>query len=483
MSNFNYTFLDSDAGKAFKLTALYSTLPSISLNLFCKNLEISPGEDPIEESSPTGSFPAGTSDEAFAIIYHVDEDLYTKNDLDYLNNAAAIYMNNFYGTITKHNGKTEFTPSNEYTNKKYYGADSKGLYVLIPTNGSNSYSNDIIGDNYKVYVRGWCEVVDVGDLGGGNISLQMANGYYYNIENELYLFINTKLNLVNFSDNYDSFWYSNETEQNKKIFTNQSIYKSNGIYLKYANNGNPAKYQDGEDTMMIEGGVFDIIITPSMLTSISNFFGSSNAPILIISDELNEIGDYAFYGSNLSGWVSFSGESDVTSIGKYAFANTMNMDLFVETDEAGNESIVLPNSLVSIGEGAFSGSAGHGRNFDISKCTKLKSIGKKCFSNISNYKYFTYRRDQVEEDNIGNTALLYLPPDCMSYSLEHNLGSLKATGSRRLNQDPSTSYSSSLYDKVINLENSDVTETEKRNGLENLTFENAVLSGFTWICK
>lgn len=74
-------------------------------------------------------------------------------------------------------------------------------------------------------------------------------------------------------------------------------------------------------------------------------------------------------------------------------------------------------------ERAFSGSAGHDRNFDISKCTRLKSIGKKCFSNISNYKYFTYRRDQVEEDNIGNTALLYLPPDCMSYSLEHNLGS------------------------------------------------------------
>ena len=129
MSKFTYTFKEADAGKIFRLTATDNSNNTTSILINCKSIQVDPGEDPIEESSPTGAFPAGTSDEAFAIIYHIDEDMYTAADLNYLNEAAAIYMNNFYGSLDENN---HFIPSTDYTNKKYYGADENGLYVLIP---------------------------------------------------------------------------------------------------------------------------------------------------------------------------------------------------------------------------------------------------------------------------------------------------------------------------------------------------------------
>lgn len=48
--SFSYTFLESDNGKTFHLTATDNDGNTDSIILYCKT-EIDPGEDPIEESS------------------------------------------------------------------------------------------------------------------------------------------------------------------------------------------------------------------------------------------------------------------------------------------------------------------------------------------------------------------------------------------------------------------------------------------------
>lgn len=447
MSNFNYTFKDSDAGKQFKLIATYSTLPSIEINIFCNN-SIVPGEDPIESSSPTGAFPVGTSDDAFAIIYHIDENMYTAADLDYLNNAAAIYMNNFYGTLNENN---VFTPSTEYTDKKYYGADDNGIYVLIPyTEDSDKYSNKKSGNNYKVYVRGWCEIVDIGDLGGDTTPLQMANGYYCDIAGELYLFINTKLNLVNFASDYSYYWYEDEVEnatEEDRQFTSKNIYKINGNYLKFANNGNPRKLQDDKSATMINGGAFSIVITPSMLTSVSNFFGGPNVNLFIISKDLEEIGDYAFYNSSLSGMVILeNGLPKLNRIGKYAFSGCSNIPLFLEDDIT-----IFPSSLKEIDDFAFYSAPGI-KSVDFTKSNNLTYVGVKAFSECGNLEIIRYLQKQVEPDEKSETQLLYLPP------------------MKNIPKISGTSYSGTInttYDYTV----ADwLTEEEIKNGSMYLTF-------------
>ena len=405
MPNFSYVFKNSDAGKQFKLIATYLALPSIELNIFCNN-SINPGEDPIEPSSPTGAFPVGTSDDAFAIIYHIDESMYTAADLDYLNTAASIYMNNFYGTLDENNN---FIPSSEYTDKKYYGADNNGIYVLIPySEDSDKYSNKKSGDNYKVYVRGWCEIVDIGNLGGDTVPLQMANGYYYDIGGELYLFINTKLNLVNFSSDYSYYWYKDEIENSTREdrqFISKDIYKLNGSYLKYANNGEPRKLQDNESATMISGGAFSTVITPSMLTSVSNFFGGPNVNLFIISKDLEEIGDYAFYHSSLSGMVILeNGLPKLNRIGKYAFSGCSNIPLFLEDGVT-----IFPSSLKEIDDFAFYSASGI-KSLDFTKSNNLTFIGIKAFSECGNLETIRYLQAQVEPDEKSETQLLYLPP-------------------------------------------------------------------------
>lgn len=406
--SFTYTFSKADAGKSFRLKAFLKSNKTItdSITINCKENYVDPGEDPVEESSPTGTFPAGTSDEAFAIIYHIDESMYTSKDLDYLNEAAAIYMNNYYGVSGEDNS---FTPSTKYTNKKYYGSDNKGIYALIPySSDSDEYSNQKEGTNYKVYVRGWCEVVDIGDLGSDTTPLQMANGYYYDIAGELYLFINTKLNLVNFASDYSYYWREDEIEDSTRAdrqFTTKDIYKSNGNYLKYSQGKEPRNLKDDETGMMITGGAFSTVITPSMLTSISNFFGGPNVNLFIISKDLQEIGDYAFYNSSLSGMVILEdGLPKLKRIGKYAFSGCSNIPLFLE-----NGITVFPSSLEEIDDFAFYSASGI-KSLDFTKSTSMKSVGIKAFSECGNLESIKYLQSQIEPDGKLGTQLLYLPP-------------------------------------------------------------------------
>lgn len=451
MSKFTYTFKEADAGKIFRLTATDNSNNTTSILINCKSIQVDPGEVPIEESSPTGAFPAGTSDEAFAIIYHIDEDMYTTADLDYLNEAAAIYMNNFYGSLDENN---HFIPSTDYTNKKYYGADENGLYVLIPyTEESDVYSNQKSGSNYKVYIRGWCEIVDIGDLGGNTVPLQMANGYYYDIEGELYLFINTKLNLVNFADDYSYYWYDGEVENPNKEdrkFISKTKYKIGGSYIKYANNGNPLNLKDEETSMMIDGGAFSVIITPSMLTSVSNFFGGPNVNLFIISKELEEIGDYAFYNSSLSGLVILEdGLPKLRKIGNYAFSGCSNLPLFLE-----NGATIFPESLQEIGDYAFYRTAGI-NSLNFTRSSNLEYVGIKAFSECGNLETLRYLQKQVEPDGNSGTQLLYLPP---------------MEGLPRVSGEFFSGTMNTLYDYT---DVDWITQEEKVNGKIYLTFYNS----------
>lgn len=475
---FKYTFQEADSGKNFNLTFTHSSQKTehtltTTLKVSCKKIES--GKDPIAPANPTGSFPDGQSDEYFSILYHIKENMYQgEEQLNILNTAAATYMDYVDKTVS-------------HENLKYYGMDDdKRIYVLIPkadAQGKLNYKNTSMTvdgkDCYKIYVQGWCEIVDIGNLGGSTIELNMANGYYYNIDNTLYLFINTKLNLVSFNEDYSQYWYK-ETPHIKETISSNDIYLSDGHYLKYSNDGAPTSLnEENEDTMMISGGVITQITTPSMLTSISNFCSTPNITKIILSNYLVDIGDYAFYGCSLHGDVIFLNQGGVKTIGKYAFANTGNMDLFLQ-----NNIMKLPSSLISIDEGAFmNASMGHSGGIDISNCVNLKYIGKIAFGSISNYKYFIYRKNQVEEDGLSGTQLIYLPPCHMAYAAAagHNL---KDVGEYLLSQDPSSLYTSaqaiSDYDDLI--EEGHIDEIEKTNGMIFKTFDNASLSGFTWKC-
>ena len=132
-----------------------------------------------------------------------------------------------------------------------------------------------------------------------------------------------------------------------------------GEMWDYVYNDSPFK-DSGIKTVTIEDGITSIgdyafsgcsglteLILPSSVTSIGDyaFYGCSGLTELILPNSVTSIGDGAFLGC--SGLTELTLPNSLTEIGKYAFRGC-----------SGLTELILPNSVTSIGESAFYGCSG-----------------------------------------------------------------------------------------------------------------------------
>ena len=108
---------------------------------------------------------------------------------------------------------------------------------------------------------------------------------------------------------------------------------------------------------------------PSVSSSSYGSFAGSKFNSVTLAEDIDSIGDYAFYNSSIS---SITIPNSVKYIGKYAFS-----------DCTGLTSIDIPNSVTSIGEKAFSGCSGLTSVYIGNSVT---SIGIEAFSGCSGLK-------------------------------------------------------------------------------------------------
>lgn len=104
--------------------------------------------------------------------------------------------------------------------------------------------------------------------------------------------------------------------------------------------------------------------------------------------EDNVLGDYAFYLKDNIRIVKLP--KNLTRIGNYAFG-------FSDISDGNLEQVIFPDSLTSIGEGAFCRQGKQLRNIVLPR--KLKTIGKYCFQNCWNLQsvVFPERIEVIEE--------------------------------------------------------------------------------------
>ena len=402
--SFTYTFKESDAGKTFRLTASLKSNPSItdSILINCKNT--APIPTPSEE---IGSFPEGTSSESFVLIYQLNQDYASTLDAETLNEYAYNYLEDIKGE------------RNEQI--VYYAEDGDGIYLYVTKTDTDNYDNEIVSVNgvdcYKVYVGGTAEIIgfskDPNET--GNYSLTLSNGYCGEVANKIYLFITNSAQLVNIVKNENvpvGFYYESETSTDIKYFTNKSTYLEKGYYLSigdYCTIDNARSPSSGEVVSYIfADGNISAIITSDTMTELSYFADIINANKIILSSNIKKIGNYCFYGSNVSGEITLETAS-LEEIGDYAFAKMSNLKLLnINADEEGYST--MPSTLKKIGNHAFSESAGLQR-IDLRDCINIEEIGHRAFSECANLRYVKYLKTQIEPDGITSTQLLYLPPD------------------------------------------------------------------------
>ena len=493
MSSFIHTFTDSDAGKTFRLTASLLNNQSItdSILIKCNEKPVEPEEPPEIIEDVTTSYPDGLSSSYFSILYNTMEaPVYgdgTPLNIDQLNEDARVYMSNLYPDQKE-----------EIYTKHYYGKDDYGIYVVVPKpieNPTDSpFSNRIYGYNedktiifYKVYIKGVCYIVDVGSL-DNNINLTLANGYVYDIQNTLYLFLNTMIKMIYFKTNDDGtldYSYFKETPNGsyRLIQPNNSMYVTDGYYLEHFETSDGSiqtkSLSDSgvNNTMMVNGGVVDSIITSNSVVKIDHFMGGPNVYEVVFSDNLLEIGDYAFAGSALSGTIRMaSKEPKIQKIGKYAFSKCPNLKLFSEIEG----QTILPKSITYIDDHAFFEAPGI-KYCDFTQCTNLRTVGLEAFSRCNNLGTVKYLLKQVEPDEISYTRLLYLPPD---KGTDGNYVPRYVTDSVgvKVTANNSYNYSEWIADASTTEEQTD-RENERDATDNNKCFLYAGPSAITWICQ
>ena len=400
--SFTYTFLESDAGKSFRLAAKDSSGNTAEITIHCKTNEVLP--TPSEE---IGSFPEGTSSESFVLIYQLNEDYVSTLNVDDLNTYANNYLEDINGT-----SNSDIT---------YYAEDSNGIYLYIKKSENDSYDNEIVSVNgsdcYKVYVGGKAEIIgfekDPNET--GSYALTLSNGYCCEVANKIYLFVANSAQLVNIVKSDDTpigFYFANETSSETKYFTDNSTYVDGGYYISIGeycsvDSISPPSDNDIKNYVFSDGNISEIIISDTM-TELSCFADITNAEKVVLSTNITKIGDYCFYGSNISGTISLE-TSHLEEIGDYAFANMVNLSLLnINSDEEGYSS--FPPTLKKIGDCAFINSSGL-KKISLVAATGLEDVGEKAFANCANLRNIKYLVKQVEPDGLTNTQLLYLPPD------------------------------------------------------------------------
>lgn len=318
----------------------------------------------ISNSNASSRFLLGTDINYLSLLYRYNENHgYTADEL---NKAAITYIKD-WNNIASDNEKIDISdnPSEQPT---YFGVDGNGIYSIIEKDASfeDRYHNSIIvnidGNEYiKAYVKGTCEIVDVDYSGENDFNMISSIAYpftfkYSEDENDntviTYLFINSKIELLYSVDNKNKIFKKKNLDSeeiysynyvvpdsNVHLFINRPIYivnRTSPYILKTATNPNNSSYKISttnlvSTSMMINDGTVRQIIIPETIKAIAHFYGGSNANTIILPNSLIEIGEYAFYGSSLNGEVKFRNifESKISSIGNYAFSHTNNLKIFL----------------------------------------------------------------------------------------------------------------------------------------------------------
>lgn len=135
---------------------------------------------------------------------------------------------------------------------------------------------------------------------------------------------------------------------------------------------------------------------------------------LTIPASVKKVNDYAFYNMYPTGLV-FEEGSQLESIGAYGFAR-----IAAAITQGGGEhydiyeSIVFPESLKTIGDGAFDRLA-NVKKLDFSHCKNLESIGKYAFEGQYQPRMMEYFTNLEEIDFSGCTSLKSIGYEAFSY--------------------------------------------------------------------
>lgn len=458
--SYTHTFTESEMGKSFLLTI---TTPDSLTDFVIINVR---EKIPVAPSGKAGSFPQGTASDSFVLICKLDSPYRTSLNVDSLNDYAYKYLEALGEKVDR--------------STKYYAKDSKGIYVYIEKQEGMEYDNDIVQisgkDCYKVYLGGTADIIGFQRHAGetGKYQLQLSNGFYKAIANQLYLFVSdsARLTYVTISgDKAVSFHYNGESNLNEKTFTDDSIYKEGGYYLSIGSDCtlNTIKNPDTSTGVnyVFKDGDIDAIITSNTMTKLEHFADIVNANKIVLSTNIKEIGNYCFYGSLISGTVELE-TSVLETIGDYAFANMSNLNL-LNINATSDGISHMPSSLKKIGKYAFQNSAGL-KKISFLNCVNLESIGTEAFGSCGNLRMVNYLQSQVEPDSKTNTQLLYLPPEQGSdgnYAPRTKTDSgVLVTAGYNYNYSAATAYP-------------DITDEEIKNSTK--TFVNC--TNISWYCQ
>lgn len=477
-----HTFITGNVGKyrliATKPNTDYNNKENVFTDKIIEVIHPTSNEDiSISGTTTSSAFLTGTDVNNLSLLYTYNENHgYTAEEL---NKAAITYIQDWNG-IASDNEKIDISdiPSEHPI---FFGVDGNGIYAIIEKDISfkDQYNKNIIvninGTEYiKAYVKGTCSIIDADYSGINDFNMSPSIAYpftfkYSEDSNDntviTYLFINSSIELLYNIDTSkhifkirelnsgELFNYNYTTpSSNEHLSINKTAYevnKTSPYIIKRAINIHNSSYKFNttilnKNSTMINGTTVRQIIIPETITSISHFYGGSNANTIILPNSLVEIGEYAFYGSSMSGELKLRNifESQLWKINKYAFSKTNNLKIFpYDLNDAGNRAnikryltskcgynndvvediienriekknySVIPR-LYMIDEHAFdnSGSGSSIKNIIISKITYFN---KQCFAN-NTFENIVIPKEEIFSSGYEEATICYIPSEAIS---------------------------------------------------------------------
>ena len=367
-----YTFTTGNVGKyrliATKPNTDYNNKENVFTNKIIEVIDPSDIGSIASGGDVISGFVAGEDTKYFSILYSLVPEY--KYGIDELNDAVYTYIKDWNNIVSD----DKKIPVNDAIDErpKYFGQDGNGIYALLDvTNISiNNYDPSIVytaGDYtyLKTYVKGTCSIVDADYSNTNDFNMTPSIAYPLTFQNDNgrvpYLFINSNIQLLYYlSGGIVKFSASDEGNRcvlctydstllmGKSLSYYQNTEKVNYI-IKFAES-NEARYEintisnNGEDTMMISSGTNRKIIIPETVKKISHFYGggAGNSEKIVLPSSLIEIGESAFNGI-AGGNISLrSYDNSLKIIGEKAFANISNVHIF-EFDIAKNKEFIIAN--------------------------------------------------------------------------------------------------------------------------------------------